>query len=830
MDHYRTSFIKAQEVADEIILMKKNQFLNSMSDGSIMLDTSAYIPAIRQWYQLKGFRWGTDEASTQRALKQAVAEWFRSSNGSGYSSAFILSNDSDHTRLFYATGNSLDMQMVLKSKIPEAEVDSVEWSGKACAYNGILSGSLSAAHLSDTVMGMQIKDSYVACVVVPTSDEEVFEKIAENEQMIACLNQYKSFQRTYGKASRRVEEIPIPSVIRAVTLLKEENEYLQQNLGRGFVRSVIRFGASDAEDYSRLATVIRGAMNHDYEEQAGYEPIRCVELRGRHQSWRECLAIPYVNIDAYRCSRGVHLVSWQSLENIVDFCMPPMNSHQGFYVKNYRVDENAVDVFPLTKPVSEPGIVLGKIKNHSMDAMIPFSALHAHMFITGATETGKTTTIKKLISKLYVRGIPFTVIEAAKKEYISLLAQVPELQIYTSGADGHKLMINPFQPEDGTLIENHANAVARAIIAANGGEHPIPEALEGVIQQAYEKAGWYYGALAYTDEKKPFPTIKDVFDNIPEYIEKHAQYGPEVKKNLEAALTIRAKNMKDGALGRLFENPFGLSAKELLETPAVIELADFAETSASFLMNILLYKFHSYLSRLPENRDLKRVIVVEEAHNVFRKTMLEESGRALNNNYFERMLAEIRSSGTGLILSDQRPEIMSEAVIANTTVKIVHGLGADSDRNMMGEAMNMSDFQIRRMYEFGKGECIIGIRGRYGVQHVMVDALPTEEVMNGACHICGCRFRCRKRAIQNMIRNIDAAKLRFHIFRICADPYNPQKLVLNINHMLKDLNISAADSTKICLLGEILKSYSMVSYQESRIIVNSYAEYLRRCA
>ena len=31
-------------------------------------------------------------------------------------------------------------------------------------------------------------------------------------------------------------------------------------------------------------------------------------------------------------------------------------------------------------------------------------------------------------------------------------------------------------------------------------------------------------------------------------------------------------------------------------------------------MNILLYKFHSYLSRQPESSQLNRVIVVEEAH------------------------------------------------------------------------------------------------------------------------------------------------------------------------------------------------------------------------
>ena len=85
------------------------------------------------------------------------------------------------------------------------------------------------------------------------------------------------------------------------------------------------------------------------------------------------------------------------------------------------------------------------------------------------------------------------------------------------------------------------------------------------------------------------------------YIRSHARYGAEVKQNLEGALTLRTENMYTGALGRSFSKPFGITAEELLETPTVIELADFSDTGTEFLMNILLFKLHCYISRLPES-------------------------------------------------------------------------------------------------------------------------------------------------------------------------------------------------------------------------------------
>lgn len=827
MDMFRENYKKAQMYAERVLLIKKGRFLETTAPTDMQIRGEAYVPKITQWFWMHGFRRIGDEIQTERSLQLAVSEWIRATIGCGCSAAFTLQKKEGTLTAMYGTGRS-HFEGAFRTNIPECNLHYAEWSEANYIYSGLLTGTIRSKKLSDAFASSGIVNGYISCILVPISDEEVQRKIEENRELVSYLNSFKSFQRIYGNASRRVEDIPLANVIQAIALLKEETEYIEHNMGEGFVRTAVRFGAKTESDYVTLVSLIRSCIDYDNDSQSTFEPPRFFSLRDRCLSWKDCLAVPYVEVSSDSLYERIYAVTMQDVKSVTSFCLPPINSYDGYYVKNYNINEESMDAFPVTSPVESAGVEIGTICNSNFKAVIPFSALHSHAFVSGATETGKTTTVKKILTELYSAGIPFTVIEAAKKEYISLVGNIPGLKVYTPGNDGLKLGFNPLQPEDGVLIENHVAAVVRALIAATGGEHPIPEAYDGLLKQTYLKFGWKYGMMAYSDAHRPFPTFKDVFDNIDIYIAEHAKYGPEVRQNLTAALTLRTENMHSGAMGGLFNKSAGLQAKDLLESPCVIELADFSPQSAAFIMNILLFKFQSYLSRKPECGQLKRVIVIEEAHNIFKRTLAEDSGRAINNEYFDKMLSEIRSSGTGLILSDQRPGIMSEAVMANTSVKITHALVDGEDRKTVGIPSNLSEFQQKKLGEFKTGECVVAIRGCHGVQHVMVDAAKGGNNSNSACHVCTARFRCRRVAVKRMLNGMDTSVIAFHVSKIQANPYNIPMLEAYISNMLQDLNVTAADATKICLLGEMFDTYGTSSIQEKRIIVNSYSDYLRR--
>ena len=827
MNQYMTEMRKAQTIADKILTLKKNRFLDDLPAAGMRIDGRSFIPEISSWYRLLGFRLNLDDSHTEAVLNRTVSQWLRSSSGNGNSSAFVLMRNGGYISVLYGTGNA-DVGSVFTSNLPECRIERVSWIPKCYQYNGILLGTISASGLSDVIAGSNALTScYVSCIVVPVPDSEIQETLDDNRRLVAYLESHRSFQRVYGNATRRVEEIPVAEIVQAINVLKEENDFIERNRGGGFVRTAVRFGAVTTSEYQTLAALIQSSTSYITEHQTGFEPVRIFSMMGIADTWKKCLAVPGVMLTAPGMSCLVHAVSLQDIQSAVSFCIPPVHSYEGYYINNLHIDENERDTFPVLAPPTGDVIRVGNLIGSSFQAAIPLNGLLCHTGVFGACNSGKTTTVKKILVEAYQKhDIPFVVIEAAKKEYASLIGLIPELKLYTPGIDGTALNFNPLQPEEGILIEKHVDAVVRSLSAVTGGEHPIPEAFDGLLKQVYQKFGWEYGMMAYTDTNRPFPTFRDVFSNVDEYISKHAKYGPEVRQNLTAALKLRTETMHSGALGGLFSRSAGLMAKDLLGSPCVIELSDFSEQSVEFLMNILMFRFQCYLSRLPEETGIKRLIVVEEAHNVFKKTLSDETARARNNDSFEKMLAEIRSSGTGLILSDQRPSIMPDAVMANTAVKIIHSMESSADRKEISGPMDLTEMQMRATREFNRGECIISIRQNHGVQHAMIQQISGGNRYSASCLICTSRFRCRKTAVQNMIDGMDKSKIALHAAKITANPYNTSLLARNITAMLMDLNVSAGNATKICMLGEILQKYGHVSSQESRIIVTTYARYL----
>ena len=820
MDYYRESYIKTEMLAKKISSQFKNNYLSDVSQ--VLLNSSAYDPDVKTWYRLKGYRMKESMEETKQASVSAVKKWMQGARTIGATSVFLLLERQKELYLWYGAGKSNPADSAFSSELPEINGQYTEEPNLTeYPYQGVILGSIFCSPISDILLTSSLNtsdDFFVSCVNVPVTDHEITEKVNNNRSMIKYLDNYSKISRNYGNNNRRTEELPIQSVIHAISNLKEENEYYIHNMSDGFVKNAIRFGARDAETYLQLKAILMSSLNRSEEDYKGFEPVRSFDIQNSPLWNGSCFAIPGI--------KGTgHLLSIQPTHIIAPFCLPPVVSHKGFHAKNYNVSENSLQAFPLPDTDDNcPGIEIGKSVEDDSKVRIPLRSLLSHTFITGGTDTGKTSLEKLILKRLYDNKINFFVLEAAKKEYISLLGDIPDLRILTPGNDGLALNINPLQPEEGTLIEKHVDAVVRAVVSSNGGEHPIPEALEGLFKLTYEKFGWEYGDIAYNHKTRKWPKLDDALKNIPLYINEHGDYGPEVKKNLQAALKIRIEHLTSS---KILNRSFGLTAKDLLEFPTVVELSDFSQGMTIFLMNIILFKIHSYLSRLPEARTLKRVIVVEEAHNVFRRVNDELSGQYLINSQFEKMLSEIRACGTGMLLIDQQPTKMCDGLMANTSVKIAFALSGYDDRELVGKSMGLSQLQIAKLYELGIGECVLGLRGVHGVQKVNVSLLKTEGHTNPACHVCPCRFSCRREEAISMLEGSDQIKLLLHLERIQSNPYDIRYLNTSIDAMTRDLDITGSDSLRLCFLGEALEKYGNLSYQDKRVIINSYHKLLK---
>lgn len=823
MDSYSAEMRRAAGWAEAVLRFQKNAFLDQVEAGQVRMDGQAYLPALSHWFRLSGYRLPGDTEGARQAALRAVSQWLRAVSSAGGDAAFLLEKRGGEVKVSYGAG-AAGGERAFQTHLPECLAEAGGGVRGGYRFQGLATGTLSGEGLADLVAGARdLTNCYVACLAIPVSPSEVRQREMDNWQGISWLEKHRSFQRVYGNATRRVDEIPMRPVIQAIEVLKEEKKFLEDSRGAGLVRTAVRFGAGTRDEYEKLAAWLRGcaAVAAD---APGYEPVRCFAVNGGGGDWQSCLAIPALSLE-WDGGQTAHPLTLQAIPAAASFCLPPFHSWEGFFVRNGHVDESALQLFPPVPAVS--GIHLGSVEESGLPACIPAESLLCHGAVFGACGTGKTTTVIRLLTGLYrERQIPFVVLEAAKKEYASLVGQIPELRVYTPGADGLPLLFNPLEPEEGILIENHVAAVVRALVAATGGEHPIPEAHEGLLKQTYQEFGWQYGQLAYRDPAKPFPTFQNALEGVDRYIGEHARYGPEVRQNLTAALKLRSETMGSGALGRLFSCAGGMTARELLAAPTVIELADFSEQATAFLMNILLFRFQSYASHLPPERKLRRLIVVEEAHNIFQKTLLEESGRGQNNRALEKLLAEIRSSGTGLLISDQRPSAMPEALMANTAVKILHAMESEEDRRTAGGPMDLTEYQCRRLRDFRPGECVISVRGEPGVQHTRILSAERGAPYTAACLLCSSRFRCRRQGVERLLDGMEPERVAFHVARIRANPYQTELVAQRIDQMLRDLQVTAAAATRRCLLGVILARSEGISFQESRVILTAYAKHL----
>ena len=103
---------------------------------------------------------------------------------------------------------------------------------------------------------------------------------------------------------------------------------------------------------------------------------------------------------------------------------------------------------------------------------------------------------------------------------------------------------------------------------------------------------------------------------------------------------------------------------------------------------------------------MKHITVLEEAHNLLRRTSTEQVSESANLlgksvEMLANSIAEMRAYGEGFVIADQSPGLLDMSVVRNTNTKIIMRLPALSDRELVGKSAGLNDNQI---VELGKLE------------------------------------------------------------------------------------------------------------------------------
>ena len=362
--------------------------------------------------------------------------------------------------------------------------------------------------------------------------------------------------------------------------------------------------------------------------------------------------------------------------------------------------------------VTDKTIHLGDIFHmyHKEDVPVNLSqnSLASHVFVTGSTGSGKSNTIYQLLKEGRKNGLKFLVVEPAKGEYKHVFGNHDDVSVYGTNPQLTPLLrLNPFSfPKEIHILE-HLDRLVEIFNVCWPMYAAMPAVLKKAVEQSYQDCGWDllessnpYGRL--------YPNFNDIADNIKTIIDS-SEYDDENKGAYKGALLTRIESLTNGINGLIFSND-ELTNEHLFDSNVIVDLSRVGSTETkSLLMGILVLKLQEYrMANGDMNAELKHTTVLEEAHNLLKRTSTEQMAESANLlgksvEMLANAIAEMRTYGEGFIIADQAPGLMDLSVIRNTNTKIIMRLPDFSDRELVGKSANLNDDQIIELAKLPKG-------------------------------------------------------------------------------------------------------------------------------
>lgn len=345
--------------------------------------------------------------------------------------------------------------------------------------------------------------------------------------------------------------------------------------------------------------------------------------------------------------------------------------------------------------------------------------LTKHTFITGSTGSGKSNTIYRLLECLGEEEVSFLVVEPAKGEYRDILGKKKGVTTYGTNPnmkDIKLLRINPFRFPEHIHILEHLDRLVEIFNVCWPMYAAMPAILKDSIERAYVSCGWNLEKSINRYATNLFPTFIDVVRQIKIVLDE-SDYSVDNKGDYTGSLVTRLKSLTNGINGLVFTSD-DISDEELFDQNVIVDLSRVGSSETkSLIMGLMVLKLQEYRMEQRSkgsnlNDSLKHITVLEEAHNLLKRTSTEQSSEGSNIlgksvEMLANSIAEMRTYGEGFVIADQSPGLLDMSVIRNTNTKIILRLPDFSDRELVGKASGLNDNQIVELSKLEKGVAAI---------------------------------------------------------------------------------------------------------------------------
>lgn len=368
---------------------------------------------------------------------------------------------------------------------------------------------------------------------------------------------------------------------------------------------------------------------------------------------------------------------------------------------------------------NENSIKIGKVMHlgeiFPEEVRLGINGLSKHVFVSGTTGSGKSNALYLLLSELSEKGKKFLVIEPAKGEYKEVFGNHPDITdvtVYGTNPRVSKMLtINPFVFPDDIDVYEHIDSLVEIFNACWPMYAAMPQVMKHSIMEAYKSCGWDLPRSENT--KGIYPTIEDVLEALKEYINS-SEYSSDTKGDYKGSLETRLQSLCEGLVGRMFCGT-PIPDEELFNGNVIIDLSRVKSSETkSLLMGLLIMKLNEF--RVSEhkgmNQELRHVTVLEEAHNLLKRTSTVQTAESSNIagmavEKIANSMAEMRTYGEGFIIADQSPSMLDLATIRNTNTKIIMALPEKDDREIAGKSIGLRDEQTPEISRLKTGEAIV---------------------------------------------------------------------------------------------------------------------------
>ena len=394
----------------------------------------------------------------------------------------------------------------------------------------------------------------------------------------------------------------------------------------------------------------------------------------------------------------------------------PRHSVRGFPVIEHASFSPEIVRYGSSVPANS--IDLGSVFNMGNEApgivKLDRDSLTMHTFITGSTGSGKSNTVYEMLNQLTRDGIKFMVVESAKGEYKNVFGNREDVAVLGTNPNYSALLrINPFRFPAEVHILEHIDRLLDVFNVCWPMYAAMPAVLKDAMNNAYENCGWDLALSKNRYSEVVFPTFPDLLKELLNVVSDSA-YSQETKGDYIGALSTRVKSLTNGLNGQIFSAD-ETDNKLLFDDNVIIDLSRVGalETKA-LIMGILLIRLNEHRIAYSEgmNQALRHVTVLEEAHNLLKRTSTEQNTEApsLLGKSVEMIsgaIAEMRTYGEGFIIADQSPNAVDASAIRNTNTKIIMRLPDDADRRIAGKAASLKDEQIDEIARLPRGVAVV---------------------------------------------------------------------------------------------------------------------------